>query len=220
MKSLPAPSLRTHTRLDQLLTEADRALRTVFAPAEAPDRPSPAAPHPRVPLTDPERTHVAGLMRINHAGEVCAQALYFGQAAVARDPSLRAHLLQAAREEGDHLAWCEARLHELHSQPSLLNPLWYAGAFAIGAGAGLIGDRLSLGFVVETERQVESHLGDHLERLPEADQRTRAVLEQMKTDEIEHGQHARERGAMALPPPLPTLMQWAADTLRAIAYRI
>lgn len=220
MNSTPAPSLRTPTRLDQLLTEADRALRTVFAPAEVPDRPSPATPHPRDPLSDPERTHVAGLMRINHAGEVCAQALYFGQAAVARDPSLRAHLLQAAREEGDHLAWCEARLHELHSQPSLLNPLWYAGAFAIGAGAGLIGDRLSLGFVVETERQVESHLGEHLERLPDSDQRTRAVLEQMKADEIEHGQHARDRGAMALPQPLPTLMQWAADTLRAIAYRI
>lgn len=220
MNTATAQPLRQPTRLDRWLTEADRALRTVYAPAEAPDRASPADAHGRAALSEDERAHVAGLMRINHAGEVCAQALYFGQAAVARDPELRAHLLQAAREEGDHLAWCEARLQELHSQPSLLNPLWYAGAFAIGAGAGLVGDRLSLGFVVETERQVESHLGEHLQGLPESDVRTRAVLEQMQRDEIAHGQHARERGAMALPQPLPTLMQWAADTLRALAYRV
>jgi ubiquinone biosynthesis monooxygenase Coq7 len=159
-------------------------------------------------------------MRINHAGEVCAQALYYGQAAVARDPEVAAHLTQAAREEGDHLAWCEARLHELGSRPSVFNPFWYAGAFSIGATAGTIGDRLSLGFVVETERQVESHLGEHLTRLPEGDQRTRAVLEQMQVDEIEHGANARERGGAELPWPLPRLMQIAADTLRAVAYRL
>ena len=219
---LPAMNrpLREPSNLDRLLAEADRALRTVLAPAEAPDRPSPGARHPPVELDDTQRRHVAGLMRINHAGEVCAQALYYGQAAVARDPALRAHLVQAAREEGDHLAWCESRLGELGSRPSLLNPFWYAGAFAIGASAGLIGDRLSLGFVVETERQVESHLGDHLTRLPEGDERTRAVLEQMKSDEVEHGANAKARGAMELPWPLPRLMQVAADTLRAIAYRV
>jgi len=172
-----------------------------------------------VNLSEADRQHVAGLMRINHAGEVCAQALYYGQAAVARDPEVRAHLTQAAREEGDHLAWCEARLHELGSRPSVLNPLWYAGAFSIGASAGLIGDRLSLGFVVETERQVESHLGEHLTRLPPGDERTRAILEQMQSDEIAHGAAAQARGAMDLPWPLPQLMQVAADTLRAVAYR-
>lgn len=216
----PARPLREPSRLDQLLAEADRALRTVFAPAETPDRPSPGHAHPRIELDESQRRHVAGLMRINHAGEVCAQALYYGQAAVARDPEVRAHLTQAAREEGDHLAWCEARLHELGSQPSVLNPLWYAGAFSIGAAAGMIGDRLSLGFVVETERQVESHLGEHLTRLPEGDERTRAVLQQMKSDEVEHGANARARGAMELPWPLPRLMQIAADALRAVAYRL
>ena len=218
--SPPTRPLRETSNLDRLLAETDRALRTVFAPAETPDRPSPGAAHPRMEFDEAQRRHVAGLMRINHAGEVCAQALYYGQAAVARDPELRAHLTQAAREEGDHLAWCEARLHELGSRPSLLNPFWYAGAFSIGATAGLIGDRLSLGFVVETERQVESHLGDHLTRLPHGDERTRAVLEQMKSDEIEHGANAQARGAMELPWPLPQLMQVAADALRAVAYRV
>ena len=215
-----ARPLREPSSLDRLLAEADRALRTVFAPAEAPDRASPGNAHPRVDLDDEERRHVAGLMRINHAGEVCAQALYYGQAAVARDVGLRAHLMQAAREEGDHLAWCETRLHELGSHPSVLNPFWYAGAFSIGATAGLIGDRLSLGVVVETERQVESHLGEHLTRLPEGDERTRAVLQQMKSDEVEHGANAKARGAMELPWPLPRLMQIAADALRAVAYRV
>lgn len=218
---LPMTSLpRELSPLDRLLIEADRALRTVFAPAETPARASPGEAHDPIAMDETQRRHVAGLMRINHAGEVCAQALYFGQAAVARDVGLREHLLQAAREEGDHLAWCEQRLSELSSRGSVLNPLWYAGAFAIGAGAGLVGDRLSLGFVVETERQVESHLGEHLQRLPEGDERTRAVLMQMQADEIEHGENARQRGAMELPWPLPRLMQTAADTLRALAYRI
>ncbi|MCB1600176.1 MAG: 2-polyprenyl-3-methyl-6-methoxy-1,4-benzoquinone monooxygenase [Xanthomonadales bacterium] len=212
--------LRQLSTLDRWLAEADRAMRTVLAPAEAPDRTSPGDAHPRVELSEQDRRHVAGLMRINHAGEVCAQALYYGQAAVARDPEVAAHLTQAAREEGDHLAWCEARLHELGSHPSVVNPFWYAGAFAIGASAGLIGDRLSLGFVVETERQVESHLGEHLTRLPPEDERTRAVLEQMQADEIEHGADARRRGGIDLPWPLPRLMQIAADTLRAVAYRV
>jgi ubiquinone biosynthesis monooxygenase Coq7 len=211
---------RETSGLDRLLGEVDQALRTVFAPADPPDRASPGAAHPRPRLEDEERRHVAGLMRINHTGEVCAQALYYGQAAVARDQELRAHLVQAAREEGDHLAWCEQRLAELQSRGSVFNPLWYAGAWAIGAGAGLVGDRVSLGFVVETERQVESHLGDHLTRLPEGDQRTRAVLEQMKSDEVEHGEAARQRGAVELPWPIPRLMQAAADLMRAVAYRV
>jgi ubiquinone biosynthesis monooxygenase Coq7 len=206
--------------LDRLLAEADQALRTVFAPADPPQRASPGAAHPPPRLAEDERRHVAGLMRINHSGEVCAQALYYGQAAVARDPTLRAHLLQAASEEGDHLAWCEQRLMELRSRGSLLNPLWYAGAWAIGAAAGLLGDRVSLGFVVETERQVESHLGDHLNRLPAADARTRALLEQMKADEVEHGEAARRHGAVELPWPIPRWMQAAADLMRAVAYRI
>jgi ubiquinone biosynthesis monooxygenase Coq7 len=213
-------ALRTYSGLDRLLTEADRALRTVFAPAPPPAQPNPGAGHAPTPLDDAERRHVAGLMRINHAGEVCAQALYFGQAAVTGDADLRLHLLRAADEEGNHLAWCEDRLHELSSRPSLLNPLWYAGAFAIGAGAGLVGDRWSLGFVVETEKQVESHLGDHLNRVPESDLRTRAVLEQMRSDEIEHGAKAKDAGAVSLPWPIPGLMQAAADLMRAVAYRI
>ncbi len=216
----PARPLREPSNLDRILAEADRALRTVFAPAETPDRANPGAALLRVALNDADRQHVAGLMRINHAGEVCAQALYYGQAAVARDAQIRAHLIHAAREEGDHLAWCEARLHELGSHPSVLNPLWYAGAFTIGASAGLIGDRLSLGFVVETERQVESHLGEHLTRLPAGDERTRAILQQMQSDEIAHGAAAQERGALPLPWPLPQLMQVAADALRAVAYRV
>jgi ubiquinone biosynthesis monooxygenase Coq7 len=213
-------ALRELSTLDRLLIEADRALRTVLAPAETPDRANPGAKLEPIELDAEQRRHVAGLMRINHAGEVCAQALYFGQAAVARDPALRAHLLAAAREEGDHLAWCEQRLTELDSRPSLFNPFWYGGAFAIGASAGVIGDRLSLGFVVETERQVESHLGDHLTRLPPGDERTRAVLVEMQADERAHGQAAQARGALELPWPIPRLMQIAADLMRAVAYRM
>ncbi len=214
--------LRELSVLDRLLIEADRAVRTVLAPAPAAaaERANPGAAVASPDLDTDERRHVAGLMRINHTGEVCAQALYFGQAAVARDPELRSHLLAAAHEEGDHLAWCEERLDELASRPSVFNPLWYGGAFAIGATAGLIGDRLSLGFVVETERQVESHLGEHLTRLPPGDQRSRAVIEQMRADERRHGAAAQDRGALALPWPIPRLMQVAADFMRAVAYRV
>jgi ubiquinone biosynthesis monooxygenase Coq7 len=159
-------------------------------------------------------------MRVNHVGEVCAQALYFGQAAVARDERQRAHMLEAAGEETDHLAWCGERLRELHSRPSLLNPLWYAGAYAIGAAAGLVGDRLSLGFVVETERQVEAHLGEHLERLPDADAKSRAIVREMKDDEARHANNALAAGATALPPPLPDLMRFASWVMKTVAYRI
>ncbi len=211
--------MRQFSLTDRLLAEADRALRITHAPADSPGRASPASNHEQAALSDEERRHVAGLMRINHAGEVAAQGLYFGQASVARDPDLRKHLLSAAAEEADHLAWCEMRLTELGARASIASPLWYGGAFAIGALAGTLGDRLSLGFVVETERQVESHLGEHLRRLPDNDQATRAVLETMQCDEARHRENAVEHGAMSLPQPLPRLMQWAADLMRAVAYR-
>src|SRR5262245_48514306 len=171
---MPRKSL---TGLDLLWAAADRALHTLAAPASA-QRPNPAQAEASPELADGERRHVAGLMRVNHAGEIAAQALYHGQALTARNPQLRETLRHAADEEGDHLAWCDERLRELDSRPSLLNPLWYAGSFAIGALAGACGDRVSLGFLVETERQVEGHLDDHLARLPAGDARSRRVLEQ------------------------------------------
>ena len=171
-------------------------------------------------LDDAERRHAAGLMRINHVGEVCAQALYVGQATVARDEATRAHLLEAAQEETDHLAWCAQRLDELDSRPSLLNPLWYAGSYAIGVLAGLRGDGWNRGFVVETERQVEAHLDEHLQTLPAADARSRAILHTMKEDEARHADHAQAQGARTLPPPVPALMAMASNLMKTVAYRI
>lgn len=205
--------------LDRALAEADRALRTLFARPQA-TRPNPAADLPHAPLDDGQRRHVAALMRINHVGEICAQALYSGQAVTARDPAVRRHLLAAAAEETDHLAWCSDRLEELGDRPSLLNPLWYGGAFTIGAVAGLLGDPLSLGFVVETERQVEAHLQEHLEQLPEDDRRSRRILQQMQADEIRHANDAEAAGGMPLPRPLPGLMTLASKVMKAVAYRI
>ncbi len=210
---------RTLTPIDRLLIDAQNALDTVFGAPPA-RRANPAAMQADVVLHDAERRHAAGLMRINHVGEVCAQALYVGQAAVARDEATRAHLLEAAQEETDHLAWCAQRLDELDSRPSLLNPLWYAGSYAIGALAGLRGDGWNLGFVVETERQVEAHLDEHLQTLPAADSRSRAILEVMKADEARHADNARAAGARVLPPPVPTLMAMASNLMKAIAYRI
>jgi len=158
-------------------------------------------------------------MRINHVGEVCAQALYIGQAAVARDPATRAHLLHAAQEETDHLAWCADRLHELGSRPSVFNPLWYAGSFAIGAAAGLRGDGWNLGFVVETERQVEAHLQEHLHSLPLTDARSRAILSVMKDDEVRHADNAMAAGARLLPRPVAMLMAGASNVMKTVAYR-
>ncbi len=179
--------------------DAQNALDTVFGAPPA-QRANPSTGEADVVLDDAERRHAAGLMRINHVGEVCAQALYVGQAAVARDETTRAHLLAAAQEETDHLAWCAQRLDELDSRPSLLNPLWYAGSYAIGALAGLRGDGWNLGFVVETERQVEAHLDEHLQTLPAADARSRAILAVMKADEARHADHAQAQGARVLPP--------------------
>ena len=211
---------RTLSRLDRALVEVERALGTIFEPEPVAVRQSPANDVTDAPLDDAERRRAAGLMRINHVGEVCAQALYFGQAATARDERTRTRMLAAASEETDHLAWCGERLRELDSRPSLLNPLWYAGAYAIGAGAGFVGDDLSLGFVVETERQVEAHLGEHLEKLPEADARSRAIVRAMKDDEARHARDAELAGAKSLPDPVPSLMRFASNVMKAIAYRV
>ena len=205
--------------LDRLLDSAQNALSTVAGSPRA-ERANPGDSTPDVVLDDAERRHAAGLMRINHVGEVCAQALYIGQAAVARDPATRAHLLEAAQEETDHLAWCADRLRELDSRPSLLNPLWYAGSYTIGALAGLRGDGWNLGFVVETEHQVEAHLEEHLRTLPEADLRSRAILQVMKDDEARHSDHAEQAGAKVLPQPVPTLMKAASTLMKAVAYRL
>jgi ubiquinone biosynthesis monooxygenase Coq7 len=212
-------TVRTLSPLDRLLAGIERALETVAGAPEA-ARVSPAATLEEAPLDDAERRHAAGLMRINHTGEVCAQALYDGQAALARDETTRRHLRHAADEETDHLAWCALRLRELDSRPSLLNPLWYAGSYAIGAAAALVGDRVSLGFVVETERQVEAHLEDHLQRLPRQDARSRAVLAQMQADEVRHADNAKASGGIDLPFPIPGLMHLSSLVMKSVAYRI
>lgn len=210
---------RQLTPLDLLIASIDHALRTVVA-APVAARASPAAGMARAPLDDAARREAGRLMRVNHSGEIAAQALYMGQALVARDGATRRALEHAAAEEGDHLAWCAERLRELEASPSALSPLWYAGSFAIGAIAGLAGDRWSLGFVVETERQVEQHLDAHLERLPPADHASRAVLEQMKADEVRHGADARAAGGDDLPPPVQRAMRAASRVMTRTAYWI
>ena len=212
-------AIRPLTPLDRLLDSAQNALSTVLASPRA-ARANPGLGEPDVVLDEDGRRHAAGLMRINHVGEVCAQALYVGQAAVARDPATRAHLLHAAQEETDHLAWCADRLRELDSRPSLFNPLWYAGSFAIGAAAGLRGDGWNLGFVVETERQVEAHLEEHLQSLPPEDARSRAILEVMKDDEIRHADNAEAAGARKLPLPVRGAMRLASKLMKTVAYRV
>ncbi len=219
----PLPPAMTATRLhsviDLLLTETQHALETTLGDPPA-HRAYPAASTPEIALDEAERRHAAGLMRINHVGEVCAQALYSGQAAVAQNPETRAHLQEAAQEETDHLAWCAKRLRELDSRPSLLNPLWYSGSYAIGLLAGLRGDGWNLGFVVETERQVEAHLDEHLDILPPADLRSRAVLRVMKEDEARHADNAEHAGARLLPPPIPGVMRFASRFMKTVAYRL
>lgn len=212
--------MRRYTLFDRLITEADKALRTVSPGAMQGSRPSPAQAHPEAPLSEAERRHVAGLMRINHTGEVCAQALYQGQALTARLPDVRAEMEQAAREEEDHLAWCEERVRELGSHTSLLNPLWYAMSFGIGAAAGAAGDKWSLGFVAETENQVCAHLQDHLGQAPAQDTRSRAILDQMHDDEEKHMKMAQAAGAAALPPPLKRLMGLTSKVMTTLTYRL
>jgi len=205
--------------LDRLIAQFDRALRTVSSVTDA-TRASPAGSVPEADLDASARAHAAALMRVNHVGEVCAQALYQGQALTARDPRARATLEQAAKEEQDHLAWSAERIRELNGHPSLLNPLWYAGAFAIGSIAGAIGDRWNLGFLAETERQVEQHLAGHLQKLPPEDQRTRLVVEAMRQDEAKHRDTAMRLGAAELPAPARLAMRFASRVMTTIAYRI
>lgn len=206
------------TPLDQLIAGIDGALRTVFNPAPRPDRPSPGNELPEAVADADERRHVAGLMRVNHAGEIAAQGLYQGQAATARLEEVREAMEQAAREENDHLAWCEQRLAELDSRPSVLNPVWFTGSWLIGAAAGLMGDRWSLGFVAETERQVVAHLEEHLQRLPRDDDRSRAILEQMREDELRHGSTALAAGGAELPGPVRRLMTAVSKLMTEGAY--
>lgn len=210
---------RQYSFLDRLIVDAQRALDTVGGTQVA-ARANPGEAQADIVLDDAERRHSAGLMRVNHVGEVCAQALYVGQAAVARDPGTRAHLLAAAQEETDHLAWCADRLRELDSRPSLLNPVWYAGSYAIGLLAGLRGDGYNLGFVAETEHQVEAHIDAHLDHLPPADVRSRVILQAMKEDEARHAAEAEQAGARALPFPVPLVMAAASKVMKAVAYRV
>ena len=204
---------------DGLITGFDRALRTV-AGVHGAGRASPAAGIAEGALDDVARADAAALMRVNHVGEVCAQALYQGQALTAREPHNRRALAKAALEEQDHLAWSAERIHELGGRASLLNPLWYAGAFALGAAAGALGDRWSLAFVAETERQVEAHLSGHLERLSPEDRKTRAVVEAMREDEIRHRESAIALGAAELPEPARLGMRAMAKVMTTVAYRI
>ncbi len=211
---------RHYSLFDRLIGQADNALRTVARGHQGTQRAFPASETAVPDLTPAERRHVAGLMRVNHTGEVCAQALYQGQALTARLPRVRRQMELSAREEEDHLAWCEQRLDELDSHTSLLNPLWYAMSFGIGAGAGVIGDRWSLGFVEETEIQVCEHLQSHLNRLPQQDERSQKILSQMHTDEAVHATKAHKAGAIRLPSPIRKLMKMTAKVMTKTAYRI
>lgn len=209
----PAPEL---PGVDQIIGVLDQTLRTLFAPARA-GRPNPAADCPQEALSDSERHQAAALMRVNHSGEIAAQALYEGQALVARDPYLRGLLRRAALEETDHLAWTESRIDELGGRKSLLNPLWYGGGLAMGILSGLAGDRWNLGFLAETERQVETHLDSHLQRLPATDAKSRAIVEQMKQDEAGHATSARQAGAADLPAPVRFAMRFSGRVLTGLS---
>ncbi len=204
---------------EAIIPVIDNALRTVFARA-ASRRPYPDAGLPEVDMSESEKRHAAGLMRINHSGEVCAQALYQGQALTARNPEAARALREASEEETEHLAWCERRLEELGSRKSLLNPLWYAGSFALGSLAGALGDKWNLGFLAETERQVEGHLDGHLDLLPAQDVKSRAIVAQMKADEIKHAETAIAHGGAELPAPVKTAMRLTSRVLTVAAYRL
>ncbi len=208
------------TRIDRILAGIDHALRTVNSAPARIVRANPAADIEETELTEQEKSHAAGLMRVNHAGEVAAQGLYQGHAAMARDPSIEAQMTHAAEEELDHLAWCEQRLDELGSGPSALRPLWYGGAFAMGMASGVVGDKWSLGFIEETERQVAAHLTGHLDRLPLDDLRSRAIVARMRDEEEQHGANANAAGAAPLPQPVQKLMQSVARVMTSLAYRV
>lgn len=204
--------------LDRVIAAFDDGMRAVFAPTPPSHRPYPAGADTVSVLTPAERRLSESLMRVNHTGEICAQALYAAQALTARDPEVQVRMQQAADEENDHLNWCEVRLEELNGRVSHLNPLWYLGSFAIGTAAGLVGDKWNLGFVVETENQVVAHLADHLQRLSPADSRTRAVLAQMQADEERHARMAWDAGAAELPAPVKSLMRLHSKVMTTVAY--
>ena len=208
------------TPLDRLFVSLNYALRTVAAPAGQSPRPNPAADIEGGELDARERQHAAGLMRVNHAGEVAAQGLYQGHAVAAKDPEIEQQMQRAADEEFDHLAWCEQRLDELGEKPSLLSPVWYAGSFAIGAASGALGDKWSLGFIAETEKQVCEHLDSHLDGLPEQDARSRAIVTRMRDEEAEHGENAIDAGAAELPSAVKQLMKLTARIMTTTAYRV
>ena len=208
------------TPLDRFLSGVNDALRTVAVPAGRSARENPAAGVEETDLSARAKTHAAGLMRVNHAGEIAAQGLYQGHAAVARDAATSEQMQRAADEEFDHLAWCEQRLAELDAGPSKLSPLWYAGSFAMGSASGLFGDKWSLGFIAETERQVCEHLTSHLQRLPEEDARSRAIVRQMRDEEQQHGENAVDAGAAELPKPIRRLMRLTSKIMTKTAYRI
>lgn len=205
--------------IDQAIMHFDRALRTVFAPARS-VRPVPGDDLPDAPLEDAQRRHAAALMRINHCGEICAQALYQGQALMSKDEGIRKALERASQEETEHLAWTEQRIAELGGRKSLLNPLWYGSSLMVGMIAGRFGDRINLGFLAETERQVEAHLHGHLESLPDEDRKSRAIVEQMKVDEISHAETAMRLGADELPAPVKGLMKLFSKVMTRTAYRV
>ncbi|WP_249679494.1 2-polyprenyl-3-methyl-6-methoxy-1,4-benzoquinone monooxygenase [Pseudomonas abieticivorans] len=211
---------RHYSPIDKFLLQADTAMRTLLPFSGQPSRPSPAIVQPDSKLDDVETRHVAGLMRINHTGEVCAQALYQGQALTAKLPQVRKAMEHAAEEEVDHLAWCEQRIRQLGSHPSVLNPLFYGMSFSIGAAAGLISDRVSLGFVAATEHQVVKHLDEHLEQLPAEDEKSRAILEQMRTDEQQHAESALGAGGFRFPAPVRLGMSLLAKVMTKSTYRI
>ena len=214
----PIVNNRELSAIDRLLSGANDALRTIAAPSGHPARDNPANAVEESDLSVTQKSHAAGLMRVNHAGEVAAQALYKGHAAVARDADIEQQMQHAAAEELDHLAWCEQRIRELGQEPSRLSPIWYAGAYAIGAASGILGDKWSLGFIAETERQVCSHLDSHLDGLPEEDHRSRAIVERMRDEEAEHGESAIQAGAADLPGPVKQLMRFTAKIMTRTAY--
>ena len=212
--------MRHFNPIDQFIMQSDHALRTIFGKPVTTERKNPSSNTPESSLTDAQRKLSSSLMRVNHSGEVSAQALYQGQALTARLDKVRESMQRAALEENDHLVWTEQRLHELSSQKSLLNPIWYCGSFAIGAVAGLLGDKWSLGFVAETEHQVIRHLDEHLEKLPDNDLRSEAVLQQMKSDEAHHATVALESGGAELPWPVKKLMGAMSKVMTTSAYYI
>ena len=211
---------RRYSPVDRVLLHIDTAVRTLAGRPQVTERANPADTAPDCDMAAPQARHAAGLMRVNHAGEVAAQGLYEGQSLTARLPDVRDKMRRAAQEENDHLAWCEQRIHELDQRTSLLNPLWYGGSVAIGMLAGLAGDKWSLGFVAETERQVVRHLDDHLDRLPPDDRKSRAIIEQMKEDEQHHATTALEAGGAALPAPIKKLMSLTSKLMTRTAYWI